>query len=178
MGPRTLGEQPQARLLHHVSGSIRGNVAFRNFQSFPITEARPSSGHRPMTLRCPHCGATVTGRIWSLAGTKRRRIAWLLLAAAGPVLLPLLVANFGQGETSAPGGLIALAFLALTAATIGGVVSWWKEDGVKLAKAPPATPARPTVVIGPTGAPEISGLGGGGHLIGFPVIGTHVYTKQ
>jgi hypothetical protein len=170
MGSRTLGTQPQARLLHHVSGEIRGTTSIRQFASFPILEARPESGQRTATTACPYCGSGVALRLGSVDATRWRRIAWLLLAALGPIGLPVLVANFGAGETSVPGGLVALALFGLVAATVGGLVMWWKEDGVKLVD--------PPTVLLPGTRPVTFSSGRDEHLIGFPVVGQRVYTKR
>jgi hypothetical protein len=157
---------PQARLLHRVSGTIRGNAYISQFAVIPITAPRPVSGDTTVVQPCPQCGARLTVRIWSQADTRRRRIAWLALAALGVVVLPILIANFGQGETSAPGGLIALVGASSVTAVVCGLVLWWKEDGVRLVK-PPSTDKTPMTILVQEG-----------HELGFPIVGERLYTRR
>lgn len=168
MEQRKLDLYPKARLLHLVAGTMRGNVAIRQFATFPITTPRPASGTYTESVQCPECGSRVAYKIWSQEVTRRARIGWLALAIVGAIGLPILIATSSQGDDSPlPGGVVALLFFAFVAAAIGGLVQWWKEDGVRLQK-PPA-------IAGPTGLPDPRSAGR--HAIGFPVTSTRTYTK-
>ena len=132
MGSRTLGPFPQANVLHEVGSTVHGNVVTNRYASSPITGFRPAEGRRDQTLTCLECGAPIACRIASVTVTRRRRTGWLVLALLGPLLVPVTVANFSQGETAVPAGVIVAMLFGLAAATVWGVVSWWKEDGVTL----------------------------------------------
>jgi Zn ribbon nucleic-acid-binding protein len=166
VGSRELGLYPQARVLHRVSGAVRGNTYISQFAVIPITAPRPVAGDTTVTQVCPQCGVRLTLRIWSQTDTRRRRIAWLALAALGVVVLPILIANFGQGDTSAPGGLVALVASGAIVAVVGGLVLWWKEDGVRLVEPPSADESPTTVLVR------------AGHELGFPIVGERVYTRR
>jgi hypothetical protein len=166
---RKLDVYPQAKLLHLVAGSIRGNVAVRQFAGFPITTPRPASGSATETVPCPQCGSRLTYKISSQERTRRLRLGWITVALLGPLLMAFLIATSGQGEESPalPTALVVIGFFAAPAATIGGFVQWWKEDGVRpLALPPPSGPAA-----------AVETLNEGRHAIGFPTTSRRTYTK-
>ncbi len=166
---RKLDLYPKAKLLHLVAGSMSGNVAIRRFAGFPITTPRPASGSTTETVPCPQCGSRLTYRISSQERTRRLRIGWIAVALLGPLLLAFLITTSGQGEESPalPVALVVIGFFAAPAATIGGIVGWWKEDGVRPLALPP--PSGPAAIV--------ETLNAGRHAIGFPTTSRRTYTK-
>jgi hypothetical protein len=163
---RKLDLYPKAKLLHLVAGSMRGNVAISQFAGFPLTTPRPASGTATHTTSCPQCGSRLTYKIWSQQLTQRARLAWIALAVLGPAAFGLAIAASSSG--SLPTALGVLVFFGAPAATIGGFVQWWKEDGVRLQAPPP--PSGPAAIV------EM--LNTGRHAIGFPTTSTRTYTKR
>ncbi|WP_406218399.1 hypothetical protein [Streptomyces canus] len=138
MSKRELGPYPSLRYAHMVSKDIHSSYVVRRFALYPIDIERPEKGRRVEALECGSCQKPLKFKVLSVAATKSRRWAWLVLGVAGvAVALGFGVAIFEVGGqvveegASNPVGPLVLGFLAGFLSGIFGLSYWWYEDGVR-----------------------------------------------